>query len=277
MDQNYLLSFALRLAIYAENEILPLYNNCIVNFKEDNSEVTQADKRAEQVITENIMKQFPNHSILGEEYGLTNDSNNQYQWIIDPLDGTTWFSLGVPIFGTLIALLKDGIPFIGVIHFPITSETIYASTGMGCWFKKENNVPKRIRVSSKLQLNNSFVSASGVHNSDIISNKENPFKLSELIIKAGKFRFCGDCLQHALLCRGKLDAAIDTIMQPWDTAALIPCIEEAGGIATTLEGKREEVVFGGSLLSACSETLHMEILSIINAKPKQKINESLFV
>jgi histidinol-phosphatase len=266
MDQNDLISFALRLAKLAENEILPLYNDCVINFKADGSEVTEADKKAEHVITENIMKIFPNHSILGEEFGLTNDSNNQYQWIIDPLDGTTWFSLGVPIFGTLIALLKDGIPFIGVIHFPITSETVYASRGMGCWLRKANNSPKRIQVSSKLELNDSFVSASGVHNSDITSNKENPFNLREIINKAKKFRFCGDCMQHALLCRGKLDVAIDTIMQPWDTAAIIPCIEEAGGIATTLDGKREGVVFGGSLLSTCNETLHNEILSIINAR-----------
>ncbi len=264
MDQNDLLSFALSLAKFAENEILTYYNDCLVNFKVDGSEVTEADKRAEQVITENIIKQFPNHCILGEEFGLTNDPNNQYQWIIDPLDGTTWFSLGVPIFGTLIALLKDGVPFIGIIHFPVTSETIYASTGKGCWFRKENNAPKRLRVASKLKLNNSFVSASGVHKSDIIDNKAESFNLSEIINKARKFRFCGDCLQHALLCRGKLDAAIDTLMQPWDTAALIPCIEEAGGIATTLKGKHEGVVFGGSLLSACNETLHSEILSIIN-------------
>ena len=212
------------------------------------------------------MREFPSHSILGEEFGSTNDSNNQYQWIIDPLDGTTWFSLGIPIFGTLIALLKDGVPFLGVIHFPITHETVYASRGMGCWLKDKNDVSNRIQVSSNIELSNSFISASGVHNSDITKNKNYPFNLSEIINKANKFRFCGDCMQHALLCKGKLDVAIDTIMQPWDTAAIIPCIEEAGGIVTTLEGKREGIIHEGSLLSSCNETLHNEVLSIINPK-----------
>jgi histidinol-phosphatase len=82
---------------------------------------------------------------------------------------------------------------------------------------------------------------------------------------ARKVRFFGDCLQHALVCRGKLDAAIDTVMQPWDVAALIPCIEEAGGIATTLDGKREGVVFGGNLLTSCNQALHDEMVDMLRS------------
>ena len=74
-------------------------------------------------------------------------------------------------------------------------------------------------------------------------------------------------MQHALVCRGNVHVAIDTIMQPWDVAALIPCIEEAGGIATTLSGQRHEVVFGGSLLTSCDRTLHHEVLRLLQAVP----------
>ncbi len=76
----------------------------------------------------------------------------------------------------------------------------------------------------------------------------------------------GDCLQHALVCRGKIHAAIDTVMQPWDIAALIPCVEEAGGVATTLTGDRKNVVFGGSLLTSCHPTLHERILESLVPK-----------
>ena len=251
-QRQELLEFALQLVKAAVAQIMPHYYSCVVNTKPDGTDVTEADRRAEEVVRKMIAKQLPDHSILGEEFGATNGSGTQYRWVVDPLDGTTWFTLGVPIFGTLVALLEDDEPLIGVIHFPVTGETVYAGKGLGCWFKVGDTTPVRIRVGSKVKLEEAVVSAAGVHSSNIHTNSgQMPYNLTGLIHQAKKCRFCGDCLQHALVCRGRIHAAVDTLMQPWDSAAIIPCIEEAGGIATTLSGQRKGIVFGGNLLTSC--------------------------
>ncbi len=89
--------------------------------------------------------------------------------------------------------------------------------------------------------------------------------LTALIRQAGKFRFCGDCLQHALVAQGYLHAAVDAIMQPWDVAALIPCIEEAGGVATSVEGERTNILAGGSLVTSSNMDLHKQVIKILNS------------
>jgi histidinol-phosphatase len=246
----------------------------VVNTKPDGTEVTEADRRAEDVVREMITKQFPEDGILGEEFGVTNGSQTRYRWVIDPLDGTTWFTLGVPIFGTLIALLEHDEPLLGVIHFPATHETIYAGRGLGCWFKTEKTDPVRIHVGSEDRLSGAVVSAAGVHSSNIHADEDQTtYNLTSIIHQAQKFRFCGDCLQHALVCRGRVHAAIDTLMQPWDSAAVIPCIEEAGGIVTTLSGQRDGVVFGDNLLSSCDISLHREILLLLQSNDVERILE----
>jgi histidinol-phosphatase len=261
-----LLEFALQLVKVAAEQIMPHYYSCVVNMKPDGTDVTEADRRAEEVVREMIAKRLPDHSILGEEFGATSGSRTQYRWVVDPLDGTTWFALGVPIFGTLVALLEDDEPLIGVIHFPVTGETVYAGKGLGCWFKVGDTTPVRVRVGSKVGLKDAVVSAAGVHSSNIHTySGQVPYNLTGLIDRVRKFRFCGDCLQHALVCRGRIHAAVDTLMQPWDSAAIIPCIEEAGGIATTLSGQRKEVVFGGNLLTSCDALLHHEILELLQS------------
>jgi len=265
-QRQELLEFALQLVKAAAEQIMPHYYSCVVNTKPDGTDVTEADRRAEEVVREMIAKQLPDHSILGEEFGATNGSRTQYRWVVDPLDGTTWFTLGVPIFGTLVALLEDDEPLIGVIHFPVTGETVYAGKGLGCWFKVGDTTPVRVRVGSKVGLEEAVVSAAGVHGSDIHTDSgQMPYNLTGLIHQTKKFRFCGDCLQHALVCRGRIHAAVDTLMQPWDSAAIIPCIEEAGGIATTLSGQRRGIVFGGNLLTSCDASLHHEILELLQS------------
>jgi histidinol-phosphatase len=255
---------------------MPHYYGCVIDTKPDGTDVTEADRRAEEVVREMIAKRLPDHSILGEELGAANGSETQYRWVVDPLDGTTWFALGVPIFGTLVALLEDDEPLIGVIHFPVTGETVYAGKGLGCWFKVGDTTPVRVRVGSKVGLEEAVVSAAGLHSSNIHTNcGQMPYNLTGLIHKAGKFRFCGDCLQHALVCRGRVHAAVDTLMQPWDSAAIIPCIEEAGGVATTLSGQRKGIVFGGNLLTSCDPSLHDQVLGLL--QPNTVRNGKLIV
>ena len=266
-DQRHaFLDFALTLTQAAEAEILPRYRHCLSGQKPDGSDLTDADLSAEKVMLQMIAQRFPDHAIIGEEFGASS-TTQRYQWVLDPLDGTTWFVLGVPIFGVLVALIEDNEPIVGVIHLPAMGETVYAARGLGCWFKTRDSTPTRVHVASSVPLKDAIVSAAGAHGSNIyLGDGKIAYNLTALIRRARKFRFCGDCLQHALVCRGRIHAAVDTIMQPWDSAAIIICIEEAGGIATTIAGERNGLIHGGNLVTACSESLRQEIADVLRAQ-----------
>lgn len=260
-----LLEFALSLAALAEAEILPHYQRCAVDLKADGSEVTLADRAAERAIRAAIAQRYPEHAVLGEEFG--GERSDAPQWIVDPLDGTSAFALGLPLFGTLIAYAEHGEPQIGVIHFPVLGETVYAARGLGCWFRRRDGETVAVRVRPPAPLSEAIVSASGVHATDVQPERDGrAYALTTLIARAKKFRVCGDCLQHALVCRGSLHVAIDTIMQPWDIAALVPCIEEAGGVCSTVDGRRDDVVFGGSLVAASDRALLDEVIGVLNRR-----------
>jgi len=257
-----LLAFALELARAAETVILPLYQRCAVSFKSDGSEVTEADRGAEALMRRMIGERYPEHAILGEEQGGTMGPTPGPRWILDPVDGTTSFAAGVPLFGTLIALVDDAEPVLGVIHFPVLRETVYAARGLGCRLQARGGEPVPVRVAPAVPLAEALVSSTGVHGSDIHPGPV-AYRLSAVIRGARKFRFFSDCTQHALVCRGTVHAAIDTVMQPWDIAALVPCVEEAGGVVSTVDGRREGLVFGGSLVSSCDRRLHEEVLGLL--------------
>jgi histidinol-phosphatase len=251
---NDLLAFALSLAETAESAIMPVFRKCTVSLKADGSEVTEADRRAEEVMRERIAKELPNHSVLGEEYGGPLEPTNDPLWVLDPIDGTTSFVLGLPIFGTLIGYLENGEPQIGVIHFPGMAETVYAAKGAGCWSKVQGIEARLVGVSGRANLNEAYVSSVYL---------EPPYKFSNLIGKARRLRCITDCVQHALVAQGRIDAAIDPVMHPWDIAAIVPCVEEAGGTTSDLNGRRERIVWSSSLLSSSSPTLHAQILQTL--------------
>jgi histidinol-phosphatase len=253
---NATLEFALSLAQAAEAQIMPLFRTCTVNWKPDGSEVTEADRRAEAAMRELIKKGFRSHGVLGEEYGGPESPTNEPLWLLDPIDGTAAFALGLPTFGTLIGYLENGEPLLGVIHFPALGETVYAAKGAGCWAQLRGREATRVRVSGVTELREAYVSTAGLSHSDID-------RVGPLISKARRFRFISDCVQHALVAQGRIDAALDTVMHPWDIAALVPCIEEAGGVVTDLEGQREGVVWSSHLLSTSSARLHEEVLRVV--------------
>src|SRR6185295_14589526 len=263
--KNEILEFALSLASAAEAEIMPIYRKCAVSFKSDGSEVTEADRRAEEVMRESIGSRYPRHVVLGEEFGGPKEPTTEPLWVLDPIDGTTSFAMGLPIFGTLIAYLENGEPLVGVIHFPAMGETVYAARGSGCWVHvRGDEFPQEVKVSETSALAGAFVSAGGTKPSDIEPAKTGRcYKLSSLIEKPRKFRFISDCVQHALVAQGRIDAAIDPEMNPWDIAALIPCVEEAGGVISDLEGVREHLTWRTSLLSSSTPELHKQILRVL--------------
>ncbi|MFB6273324.1 MAG: inositol monophosphatase family protein [Salinibacter sp.] len=257
------LDLALTLAQSAEDKILPRFRTVSVTQKPDGTEVTEADRKAERSMRDHLREARPAHAVLGEEFGRSGPEDAQYQWVLDPVDGTAGFTIGVPLFGTLVALLKNGDPVVGVIHFPALGETVYAARGGGCWFRTSEE-ETQVTVNPIDSLDEATVTTTALHSSDIRATPaQTPYRLSDLVHRAGKFRFVTDCLQHALVARGRTHAAVDTLMRPWDVAALVPCVREAGGVAQPLDAEEDDVVFGGSLITAGSEALLYDIRTLL--------------
>ena len=186
------------------------------------------------------------------------------QWIIDPIDGTRSFILGIPLFGTLIGLLRDGIPVLGVMHLPALDETLFASQGNGCHYHCGDGEPGPVTTSPVDHLDQAFVSVSGVHATEVEPIGKRNVRLAPLVDQCDRFRVVGDCVQHALVCRGRLHLAVDTVMSPWDIAALIPCVQEAGGTVAALDPDADNITFSGSLVSAATRPLMEQALGVLN-------------
>ena len=213
---------------------------------------------------EMIGRRFPDHAVLGEEFGPSGPSESSWQWVLDPVDGTASFTLGMPLCGTLVGLPPRGEPVGGVIHLPAVRETLFASRGAGCWFRSAHDEPVRARAAAVRSVADAVVLAPSGLGSISPEQRDREFRQLLLVMRrARKFRFGGDCLQHVLVCRGVAHAAIDPLMHPRDIAALVPCVLEAGGVVATREGRREDVVFGGSLVSCCTEDLLREVLDLV--------------
>jgi histidinol-phosphatase len=259
-----LLDFALELVRAAEPVILSRYRKSRVSRKPDGSEVTDADRQAEEVMRELIGRRLPDHAVLGEEFGPGGASDSPWRWVLDPVDGTASYTLGVPLFGTLVGLLHEGEPVVGVVHLPMLRDTTYAARGLGCWSREGPHEPVRLRVTKVRTLGEAVVMGPSGFGSVPPRQREEEFRrLLPLLASAEKVRFGGDCLQHVLVCRGVAHAAVDPVVHPWDTAALVPCVLEAGGVVATREGRREDVVFGGSLVSCCTDDLLREVLAVL--------------
>jgi histidinol-phosphatase len=268
-----MLELAEHLAMAASRAILPHFRTCQVELKADGSEVTIADRLAEEAIRTILNGACSTHAVLGEEFG-GEPAQEGYTWVIDPIDGTTYFALGMPLFGTLIGLLWNSEPVLGVIRFPAQGETITGVVGADCRRSLDNGALTRIRTAPDKPLQEAFCSSSGIHGSDLLCEDAGAYRLGALARGSRKLRFLGDCQQHALLCRGAIDLAIDTIMQPWDIAALVPCVRAAGGVATSMGGAAEGLVFGSSLLTACGPRLHAEALELLSPPhPRRRPHE----
>jgi histidinol-phosphatase len=175
------------------------------------------------------------------------------------------------LFGTLIGYVENDEPVVGVAHFPALGETIFAAKGLGCWYKLRGETPQQVTVASPLPLNQAFVSACGVTPSDIDPRStEQVYRISALIPQARKFRFITDCLQHTLVAHGRIDAAIDLILHPWDIAALVPCVEEAGGVVSDLDGNRQGILWKPTLLSCSNPVLQSQIIMAVADDPLRR-------
>jgi histidinol-phosphatase len=228
-----------------------------IRHKPDGTEVTVADRAAEKLLRRRLRAAWPGDAILGEEYGGALATRGRC-WLLDPIDGTASYVLGLPMFGTLVSLLIDGAPVFGCIHLPALKETTYAANGFGCWLTRDGGRVRRVRVAPPCPLSTAQVGLTRLKHSNL-ARRRGPWRLAALMRSAGRLRLVGDCVQYALLCRGVLDAAIDPLMKPWDIGALAPCVLEAGGSLSDLNGETEHIVQRSSLVAANSPRLRRAI------------------
>jgi histidinol-phosphatase len=233
-------------------------------YKADGSEVTIADRAAERQLRRHLRAAWPRDAVTGEEYGGALARTGRC-WLLDPIDGTASYVLGLPLFGTLVGLLIDGEPVFGCIHLPALKETTYAARGHGCWLTRDGARARRVRVAAPRPLSAAQVGLTSVKESDL-ARHPGPWRLTALARSAGRLRLVGDCVQYALLCRGALDAAVDPLMKPWDIGALAPCVLEAGGSISDLTGATARIVERSSIVAASSVPLRRAICAQVGGR-----------
>jgi len=252
MDYEDWLEEAADIAEKASDVALSFFRQpLMIEMKENGTPVTNADKKTEMVIREELAKSFPEHGILGEEFGEIK-KGSPYVWTIDPIDGTRSFMRGIPLFGTLIALVENDEPVIGIMVLPAIGETYVSAKGLGAYC---NGV--RLQTSPTKTLETAFVSSGDTYCFNSIGKLSYQQTLAE---KTDVCRGYTDCFAHGLVMRGALDAMVDPIVSPWDVAPLACLIREAGGHYFTFEG--DVTHKGSSFISACTPELKDELLRL---------------
>lgn len=191
-----------------------------VETKRDGSPVTVADRAAEETAREWISARFPDDAILGEEFGASGDETGR-RWIIDPIDGTKSFIRGIPLWGTLVAVTRGEEVLAGAIFCPAVDELVAAAIGEGCWSNGS-----RARVSTVADVASSTVLVTDGRFPD---RPERARQWIALARDAALARTWGDCYGYLLVATGRAEAMVDNLMAPWDAAALVPVVREAGG------------------------------------------------
>ncbi|PTY06459.1 histidinol-phosphatase [Opitutaceae bacterium EW11] len=222
-----------------------------VETKSDASPVTIADRGAEELMRKLIAKRFPDHGVIGEEFG-EDRPQAEWVWVLDPIDGTKSFMTACPLFGTLIALLHNGQPVLGAIHQPVLRQLAIGDGASATL----NGKPIRARATS--QLSDATLLTSDVLN---LAKYQNGAACDRLASQVKLYRTWGDCYGYLLLASGWADIMLDPIMNPWDIAALIPIVRGAGGVITDWQGGDP---MAGSSIVAATKPLHSQVLDILH-------------
>ncbi|WP_298850236.1 inositol monophosphatase family protein [uncultured Ruegeria sp.] len=225
-----------------------------IEFKQDESPVTQADKAVEADVRSYLNQHFPGHGIFGEEHGQK-VGDGRHMWVIDPIDGTRSFLSGHPLFGFLLAHLVEGQPQLGLVGMPALNETYMGINGEAATL---NGQP--IQTSQTTRLDQSVLY---VNEGDKIY-RDHPDLFSRLMQAGQTRRFAYDCYPHALLASGHVDAVVDYDLQPYDYLAVSALVAAAGGVMTDWQGHALTLDSDGAVVSAATPELHSELLDLIN-------------
>ena len=246
------LNFAKQLAYRAGRITLAHYNKGIQHdLKSDESPVTVADRAAEQFIRGEIEKTFPNHAIVGEEYGEKAGEGNPFRWFVDPIDGTKSFIKGVPFYSVLIGLEIEGISRVGAVCFPALDEILYGADGLGAWCNG-----RRVQVSDVKDMKKAvflYTSWSGFR------TKERTDVFENLHRDCFYGRGWSDAYGYHMVATGRAEIMLDPSIQLWDVAPFPAIFREAGGFFGSWEGE-EGHTHGEGL--ACNAALKRKILKL---------------
>lgn len=250
--QSYL-SFATETAYLAGKLTLGYFQTGVrPDFKTDDTPVTAADRKAEELIRIRIEELYPHHAVVGEEYGMNENKGASHCWFIDPIDGTKSFLRGVPLYAVLIGLEIEGSIKVGVAYFPALDEMIAAASGEGCWWNG-----RRAHVSDVSNLQQAVVTFSDVANFAQYGRS----KAWERIKQATYFRAgWGDAYGYLLVATGRAELMLDPIMNVWDCAPFPPILEEAGGYFGDWQGN--STIYGNEAM-ATTKMLLPEVLDLI--------------
>jgi myo-inositol-1(or 4)-monophosphatase len=226
--------------------IRPFFRSALAaDTKDDRSPVTIADRSAEQAMRAVLAQRFPDHGIMGEEFGLDRGAA-RYRWVLDPVDGTRAFITGRPTFGTLIALLEDGAPILGIIDQPISRERWRGMAGQPTTF---NGSPAQTRPCPALDQAELSCTAP-----EIFSGPE-AARWRGLQAATRRTSWGGDCYAYGLLAAGHIDVIAEAGLKIWDWAALVPIIEGAGGRITDWSGQPLHAESDGTVVAVGNPAL----------------------
>jgi len=220
--------------------------------------VTEADRAAEQTIRAILAQRYPEHGILGEEFAATaaTGTTDAYQWVIDPIDGTRSFILGLPTWGTLIGLKHNGDPMMGMMNQPYTRERFWSDANAS-YFRGADGKTTRLETRPA-QLVTAQLSTT---TPDMFIEARDRRAFDAVNARVRACRYGGDCYAYCLLAMGLIDVVIEVDLKPYDIVALIPIIENAGGIVTDWQGG--PAGDGGRILACGDRRIHGELLKII--------------
>jgi histidinol phosphatase-like enzyme (inositol monophosphatase family) len=227
-----------------------------VDDKTDASPVTIADREAESAMRALLTAEVPQHGVFGEEHGAVR-TDAEYVWVLDPIDGTKAFITGLPIFGTLIALLHRGRPILGVIDQPILDERWLGVEGERSAF---NGRPIGVRACAGLEQAYMY-STAPIMFPGVLEQRH-----SALAQRVKLFRWGGDCYAYALLASGHVDLVVENSLKLYDFAALVPVVKGAGGLITDWQGRELDMQSDGSVLAAGDAAVHRQASDVLNGR-----------
>ena len=257
-----LLDFALGLARDSAKLVLPYYRKPMLvedkNLAKGIAEfdpVTAADRGVEEMIRAKVEARFPAHGIVGEEFGFSRPDAD-YQWVIDPIDGTRAFMMGLPTWGTLIALTHRGQPVLGVMSQPFTGELFWSSETGARTSGPLGEHALRVRPCANLAS-----AILGCTSPNLFKTPVELARFEAVVPRVKMMRYGGDCYLYALVAAGMVDLVIEANLQSFDVAALIPIIERAGGVITTWAGG--PALEGGQIIAAGDQRVYDEAMAVL--------------
>ncbi len=255
-----LIELAERLADAARAEVAPHFrSNPAVEQKPDLTPVTAIDRAAEAAMRLLIADARPDHGIVGEEFGAEHPDAD-FVWVLDPIDGTKRFITGNPLFGTLIALLREGVPILGIIDMTVLDERWVGATGRRT-VRRDAQGAHEVWVRPCAALSDAILSATSPH------MFEGPDERAFERVRAGAkmVLYGGDCFNYGQLAEGLIDLTVEADMDPYDFLAQVPVIAGAGGLVTDWRGAPPGLQSDGRIVAAGDPRVHAEALALLTA------------